>query len=105
MFEMMIFAVLVCKKKKCVLSIIYPYFLKWKISCPIFGTFSPRNRNDLAEMLALLKTQIDPALLVKKEGEEGSTTPNQEDQESKKGENNGRLTELDVLTRANRSHF
>ncbi|XP_041946973.1 remodeling and spacing factor 1 isoform X4 [Alosa sapidissima] len=49
-----------------------------------------RNRNDLAEMLALLKTHIDPALLVKKEGEEEATgtSANPEDQE-KKGEDNG----------------
>lgn len=60
----------------------------------ILETFSSRNRNDLAEVLALLKTQIDPALLVKKEGEEGSTSPNPEGQENKKSENNGRSSVL-----------
>ncbi|XP_031428584.1 remodeling and spacing factor 1 [Clupea harengus] len=52
-----------------------------------------RTRSDLAEVLALLKTQIDPALLVKKEGEEGSTStcPNPEDEEKRKGEDNGEM--------------
>ncbi|XP_046908082.1 remodeling and spacing factor 1 isoform X2 [Hypomesus transpacificus] len=35
-----------------------------------------RERNDLAEILALLKTQIDPSLLTKKEGEEGTQDEN-----------------------------
>lgn len=43
---------------------------------PLFSSCS--SRNDLAEVLALLKTQIDPALLKKDEeaklaGEEGKT--------------------------------
>ncbi|XP_028839776.1 remodeling and spacing factor 1 isoform X2 [Denticeps clupeoides] len=48
-----------------------------------------RDRNDLAEVLALLKTQIDPALLIKKETEEGSsrTSPSLDDEDKmKKGE-------------------
>uniref|UniRef100_A0A3B1JLM7 Remodeling and spacing factor 1 n=1 Tax=Astyanax mexicanus TaxID=7994 RepID=A0A3B1JLM7_ASTMX len=45
-----------------------------------------RNRDDLAQILGLLKTQIDPALLVKKDQEEGSSSnsPNPEDEENKK---------------------
>ncbi|XP_062309943.1 remodeling and spacing factor 1 [Osmerus eperlanus] len=35
-----------------------------------------RERNDLAEILALLKTQIDPSLLTKKEGDEGTQDEN-----------------------------
>uniref|UniRef100_A0A3B1JMP3 Remodeling and spacing factor 1 n=1 Tax=Astyanax mexicanus TaxID=7994 RepID=A0A3B1JMP3_ASTMX len=44
------------------------------------------NRDDLAQILGLLKTQIDPALLVKKDQEEGSSSnsPNPEDEENKK---------------------
>ncbi|KAG9338699.1 hypothetical protein JZ751_025367 [Albula glossodonta] len=47
-----------------------------------------RTRNDLAETLELLKAQIDPALLTKKEGQEGSasTSPDPEDEENKKDE-------------------
>ena len=52
-------------------------YLLWKISDytdPLFSTC--RDRNDLAEVVALLKTQIDPALLkkdqeTKPDGEEG----------------------------------
>ncbi|XP_064158796.1 remodeling and spacing factor 1 isoform X1 [Anguilla rostrata] len=45
-----------------------------------------RTRNDLAETLELLKAQIDPALLTKKEAQEGSgsTSPSPEDEENKK---------------------
>lgn len=45
-----------------------------------------RNRDDLAQILGLLKTHIDPALLVKKDQEEGSSSnsPNPEDEENKK---------------------
>ncbi|KAI7793692.1 remodeling and spacing factor 1 [Triplophysa rosa] len=45
-----------------------------------------RNRNDLAQILGLLKTQIDPALLVKKDQEEGpsSNSPSPDDEENKK---------------------
>ncbi|XP_072514686.1 remodeling and spacing factor 1 isoform X2 [Salminus brasiliensis] len=45
-----------------------------------------KNRDDLAQMLGLLKTQIDPALLVKKDQEEGSSSnsPSPEDEENKK---------------------
>lgn len=59
---------------------------------------SHRTRSDLAEVLALLKTQIDPALLVKKEGEEGSTStcPNPEDEEKRKGEDNGMVLQSDL---------
>ncbi|XP_060765521.1 remodeling and spacing factor 1 isoform X3 [Neoarius graeffei] len=44
-----------------------------------------RNRNDLEQILELLKTQIDPALLVKKDQEEGSSSnsPNPETEENK----------------------
>ncbi|TRZ00242.1 hypothetical protein DNTS_012413, partial [Danionella cerebrum] len=42
-----------------------------------------RNRDDLAQILGLLKTQIDPALLVKKDQEEG-TNPNPDDENTKK---------------------
>uniref|UniRef100_A0A9J8BJ78 Remodeling and spacing factor 1-like n=1 Tax=Cyprinus carpio carpio TaxID=630221 RepID=A0A9J8BJ78_CYPCA len=47
-----------------------------------------RNRDDLAQILGLLKTQIDPALLVKKDQEEGSSSnsPNPENEEDKKKE-------------------
>ncbi|XP_067289230.1 remodeling and spacing factor 1 isoform X1 [Pseudorasbora parva] len=45
-----------------------------------------RNRNDLAQILGLLKTQIDPALLVKKDQEEGSSSPNPDNEENKKKE-------------------
>ncbi|KAK3549398.1 hypothetical protein QTP86_001231 [Hemibagrus guttatus] len=47
-----------------------------------------RNRNDLAQILELLKTQIDPSLLVKKDQEEGSSSnsPNPETEENKKKE-------------------
>ncbi|XP_036392133.1 remodeling and spacing factor 1 isoform X2 [Megalops cyprinoides] len=47
-----------------------------------------RTRNDLAETVELLKAQIDPALLTKKETQEGSasTSPSLEDQENKKEE-------------------
>lgn len=50
--------------------------------------FHCRNRNDLAQILGLLKTQIDPALLVKKDQEEGSSSnsPNPDDEEKKKKE-------------------
>ncbi|XP_026995388.2 remodeling and spacing factor 1 isoform X1 [Tachysurus fulvidraco] len=50
-----------------------------------------RNRNDLAQILELLKTQIDPKLLVKKEQEEGpsSTSPNEETEENKKKDDDG----------------
>ncbi|XP_037403157.1 remodeling and spacing factor 1 isoform X1 [Pygocentrus nattereri] len=45
-----------------------------------------KNRDDLAQILGLLKTQIDPALLVKKDQEEGSSSnsPSPEDEENKK---------------------
>uniref|UniRef100_A0A671LGL6 Remodeling and spacing factor 1-like n=1 Tax=Sinocyclocheilus anshuiensis TaxID=1608454 RepID=A0A671LGL6_9TELE len=45
-----------------------------------------RNRDSLAQILGLLKTQIDPALLVKKDQEEGSSSncPNPENEEDKK---------------------
>lgn len=57
------------------------YYLFWKWSGYIYPLFPPcRDRNDLAEVLALLKTQIDPALLKKQEQE---TKP--EDGEGKKG--------------------
>lgn len=51
---------------------------------PLF--FHCRDRNDLAQILGLLKTQIDPALLVKKDQEEGSSSnsPNPDDEENKK---------------------
>ncbi|KAM9455964.1 remodeling and spacing factor 1 [Clarias gariepinus] len=44
-----------------------------------------RNRNDLAQILELLKTQIDPSLLVKKDQEEGSSSnsPNPDTAENK----------------------
>lgn len=44
-----------------------------------------RNRSDLAQILELLKTQIDPKLLVKKDQEEGSSSnsPNPETEENK----------------------
>ncbi|XP_016125007.1 remodeling and spacing factor 1 isoform X3 [Sinocyclocheilus grahami] len=47
-----------------------------------------RNRDSLAQILGLLKTQIDPALLVKKDQEEGSSSncPNPENEEDKKKE-------------------
>ncbi|CAM4729567.1 unnamed protein product [Leuciscus chuanchicus] len=46
-----------------------------------------RNRNDLAQILGLLKTQIDPALLVKKDQEgSSSNSPNPDDEENKKKE-------------------
>ncbi|XP_026129700.1 remodeling and spacing factor 1 [Carassius auratus] len=47
-----------------------------------------RNRDDLAQILGLLKTHIDPALLVKKDQEEGSSSnsPNPENGEDKKKE-------------------
>ncbi|XP_051972617.1 remodeling and spacing factor 1-like isoform X2 [Xyrauchen texanus] len=47
-----------------------------------------KNREDLAQILGLLKTQIDPALLVKKDQEEGSSSksPSPEDKENKKKE-------------------
>lgn len=50
-----------------------------------------RNREDLAQILALLKTQIDPALLVKKDQEEGSTSnsPNPETEENKNKQDDG----------------
>ncbi|XP_058268160.1 remodeling and spacing factor 1 isoform X2 [Hemibagrus wyckioides] len=52
-----------------------------------------RNRNDLAQILELLKTQIDPALLVKKDQEEGSSSnsPNPETEENKKKEEDGEV--------------
>ncbi|KAK1800768.1 hypothetical protein P4O66_005965 [Electrophorus voltai] len=52
-----------------------------------------RNRDDLAQILGLLKTQIDPALLVKKDQEEGSSSnsPSPEDEENKKKEDNGEV--------------
>ncbi|KAK7120754.1 hypothetical protein R3I94_020669 [Phoxinus phoxinus] len=44
-----------------------------------------RNRNDLAQILGLLKTQIDPALLVKKDQEGSSNnSPNPDDENKKK---------------------
>ncbi|XP_051540212.1 remodeling and spacing factor 1-like isoform X4 [Myxocyprinus asiaticus] len=45
-----------------------------------------RNRDDLAQILGLLKTQIDPALLVKKDQEEvsSSNSPSPDDKENKK---------------------
>uniref|UniRef100_A0A8C2FPX4 Remodeling and spacing factor 1-like n=1 Tax=Cyprinus carpio TaxID=7962 RepID=A0A8C2FPX4_CYPCA len=47
-----------------------------------------RNRDDLAQILGLLKTHIDPALLVKKDQEEGSSSnsPNPDNEENKKKE-------------------
>ncbi|XP_046717475.1 remodeling and spacing factor 1 isoform X2 [Silurus meridionalis] len=55
-----------------------------------------RNRNDLAQILALLKTQIDPSLLVKKDQEEGSTSisPNPETEENKKKEDDEKDKDL-----------
>ncbi|MCJ8742248.1 hypothetical protein PDJAM_G00079950 [Pangasius djambal] len=52
-----------------------------------------RNRNDLAQILELLKTQIDPTLLVKKDQEEGSSSnsPNPETEENKKKEDDGEV--------------
>lgn len=52
----------------------------------MFFFFFCRNRDDLAQILGLLKTQIDPALLVKKDQEEGSSSnsPSPEDEENKK---------------------
>lgn len=57
-----------------------------------------RNRTDLAQILALLKTQIDPTLLVKKDQEEGSSSnsPNPESTENKKKEGNGIFNEAFV---------
>ncbi|XP_056140215.1 remodeling and spacing factor 1 [Lampris incognitus] len=51
-----------------------------------------RDRNDLAEILALLKTQIDPALLAKKEEQEASCKP--EDEENTKEEAGVKKTEV-----------
>ncbi|XP_076842585.1 remodeling and spacing factor 1 isoform X2 [Brachyhypopomus gauderio] len=50
-----------------------------------------KNRDDLAQILGLLKTQIDPALFVKKDQEEGSSSnsPNPENEENKRKEDNG----------------
>ncbi|XP_051541884.1 remodeling and spacing factor 1-like isoform X2 [Myxocyprinus asiaticus] len=47
-----------------------------------------RNRDDLAQILGLLKTHIDPALLVKKDQEEGSSSnsPHPDSEENKKKE-------------------
>ncbi|XP_065116640.1 remodeling and spacing factor 1 isoform X1 [Paramisgurnus dabryanus] len=47
-----------------------------------------RNRDDLAQIVGLLKTHIDPALLVKKDQEEGSSnkSPSPDDEENKKEE-------------------
>uniref|UniRef100_A0A673K6S4 Remodeling and spacing factor 1-like n=1 Tax=Sinocyclocheilus rhinocerous TaxID=307959 RepID=A0A673K6S4_9TELE len=47
-----------------------------------------RNRDDLVQILGLLKTHIDPALLVKKDQEEGSSSnsPNPDNEENKKKE-------------------
>ncbi|XP_022594574.1 remodeling and spacing factor 1-like [Seriola dumerili] len=42
-----------------------------------------RDRNDLAEVVALLKTQIDPALLKKDEEQKQQTKPDSEDDEDK----------------------
>ncbi|TSM28194.1 Remodeling and spacing factor 1 [Bagarius yarrelli] len=54
-----------------------------------------RNRNDLAQILALLKTQIDPTLLVKKNQEEDSSSncPKPESEENKKKEDDEELKE------------
>ncbi|KAI4892660.1 hypothetical protein NFI96_022787 [Prochilodus magdalenae] len=50
-----------------------------------------RNRDDLAQILGLLKTQIDPALLVKKDQEEGSSSNSSspDDEENKKKDDDG----------------
>lgn len=58
-----------------------------------------RNRDDLAQILALLKTQIDPALLVKKEQEEGSASnsPNLETEENKNKVDDGTFNEAITL--------
>lgn len=53
-----------------------------------------RERNDLAEILALLKTQIDPALLTKKDQEEG---PSPEDGENKKKGEEGKVVDKDYI--------
>lgn len=49
--------------------------------------------------MALLKTQIDPALLSKKEVEEGSTStsPSPEDEEMKEEQGNGILALRNIL--------
>ncbi|XP_023665293.1 remodeling and spacing factor 1 isoform X1 [Paramormyrops kingsleyae] len=58
-----------------------------------------RTRNDLAQAVELLKTQIDPALLSKKEVEEGSTStsPSPEDEERKEEQGNGNVTKKEKL--------
>lgn len=54
-------------------------YLLWEWSGYIYPPFSPcRDRNDLAEVLALLKTQIDPELL--KKGQE--TKPDGEEEKA-----------------------
>ncbi|XP_048839224.1 remodeling and spacing factor 1 [Brienomyrus brachyistius] len=58
-----------------------------------------RTRNDLAQAVELLKTQIDPALLSKKEVEEGSTStsPSPEDEEIKEEQGNGNAKKKEKL--------
>ncbi|XP_069825827.1 remodeling and spacing factor 1 [Dendropsophus ebraccatus] len=57
-----------------------------------------RSRNELAEILELLKAQIDPALLKKSEPEENSSqNPNADDEDVKKEENGEKPTEDDEM--------
>lgn len=55
-----------------------------------------RNRNDLAQILELLKTQIDPSLLVKKDQEEGSSSnsPNPDTAENKEKKDDGMFNQM-----------
>lgn len=65
------------------------YYLLCKCSNYIHQHFSPcRNRNDLAEVVALLKTQIDPELL-KREEQKQQTKPDSEEEKENAEENKG----------------
>uniref|UniRef100_A0A3P8SVH1 Remodeling and spacing factor 1b, tandem duplicate 1 n=1 Tax=Amphiprion percula TaxID=161767 RepID=A0A3P8SVH1_AMPPE len=52
-----------------------------------------RDRNDLAEVVALLKTQIDPELLKKKDQEQESKPDSEEDKEKEEGKGDAKKTE------------
>lgn len=78
-----------------------PRKLWWDCKYPQYAKIHQllhRNRDDLAQILGLLKTQIDPALLVRKDQEEGSSnnSPNPENEENKHKEDDGMFCEAIV---------